>query len=86
MDPEETTTRTIVTSFHSGPRSVNVASGAGGESLLPAARGIPQAVLFGEDISASENMQAIGAAIGSVLSTDAAGCLTYGVPAVVRRV
>lgn len=94
-----------------------IAIGTAATSLLPAARGTPQAVLFSEDISEGEIMRAIAAAGGSVVSTDAsgtmwvvefrspllayrlyrsgaimvggalaAGCLTYSVPAVARRV
>ncbi|WP_234828130.1 DUF2243 domain-containing protein [Sinorhizobium fredii] len=52
-----------------------VAIGAAVASLLPAARGSPQAVLFGENNSASAIVQAIAAANGSVVSTDASGTL-----------
>jgi len=52
-----------------------VAMGGAAASLLPAARGAPQTVLFGGDTSASEIMQAIAVANGSVVSTDASGTL-----------
>ncbi|NRP75478.1 hypothetical protein ILFOPFJJ_06401 [Ensifer psoraleae] len=53
----------------------SVAIGAAAASLLPAARGTPQAVLFREDISESEIMRAIAAAGASVLSTEASGTM-----------
>jgi hypothetical protein len=52
-----------------------VAVGTAAASLFPAASGTPQAVLFGEDIPASEIMQAIAAADGSVVSVDASGTM-----------
>ncbi len=52
-----------------------VAIGAAGASLLPAARGTPQAVLFGEDTPESEIMRAIATASGSVVSTDSSGTM-----------